>query len=187
MAARTFTRLQPGLSVRSASARPSARMSSGRAPLPEPRWWTVRPSAPRPSITPRWTGRRYSKGTSCSVPWRSWHNSPTRGRCFAFDGRADGYVWGEGAAMLVAAAVVAGALPLPDGVKVICRRARLLLDATSGAMASVLLSADDVERDLAEAGADQVGVAVDAPRPRPPFPATVSRSGIWSRCGRRRG
>lgn len=61
----------------------------------------------------------------------------------------------------VAAAVVSGALSPTDGAAVICRRSRLMLDlAGAGAMASVDLSSDEVERELAEAGASGVVVAV---------------------------
>ncbi len=60
----------------------------------------------------------------------------------------------------VAAAVVAGALSLKDGVRVICRRSALLTRiAGSGAMASVGLDRDTVEAELAD-DADRVSVAV---------------------------
>ncbi|MEV0720630.1 acyltransferase domain-containing protein, partial [Asanoa sp. NPDC050611] len=64
----------------------------------------------------------------------------------------------------VAAAVVAGALPLADGVAVICRRSALLERiAGNGAMASVALSRSQVEADIAAAGAgSEVSVAVVA-------------------------
>ena len=52
----------------------------------------------------------------------------------------------------VAAAVVAGALSLPEGVRVICRRSALLERiAGNGAMASVELDAETVEAEIAEA------------------------------------
>ncbi|MGP3967557.1 type I polyketide synthase [Streptomyces sp. 6N223] len=55
----------------------------------------------------------------------------------------------------VAAAVVAGALSLPDGVRVICRRSALLERiAGDGAMASVELDAATVEAEIAEAGTE---------------------------------
>ncbi|MGO4758366.1 acyltransferase domain-containing protein, partial [Streptomyces sp. 2MCAF27] len=56
----------------------------------------------------------------------------------------------------VAAAVVAGALSLADGVRVICRRSALLTRvAGRGAMATVGLGADDVQTELdAEHGAE---------------------------------
>ncbi|MFF4948659.1 acyltransferase domain-containing protein [Streptomyces chattanoogensis] len=60
----------------------------------------------------------------------------------------------------VAAAVVAGALSLSDGVAVITRRAALLAETTGGAMASVLLSAERVERDLADTGMGGVSIGV---------------------------
>ncbi|WP_308405162.1 type I polyketide synthase [Streptomyces sp. B93] len=61
----------------------------------------------------------------------------------------------------VAAAVVAGALSLADGVRVICRRSALLERvAGRGAMASVGLGRQAVQAALAEAGADGVSVAV---------------------------
>ncbi|MES4888637.1 type I polyketide synthase [Streptomyces sp. NPDC096012] len=60
-----------------------------------------------------------------------------------------------------AAAVVAGALTLADGVRVICRRSSLLERiAGTGAMASVALDRATVETALADAGADAVSVAV---------------------------
>ncbi|MET8009438.1 type I polyketide synthase [Streptomyces sp. NPDC005271] len=63
----------------------------------------------------------------------------------------------------VAAAVVAGALTLADGAKVICRRSALLTRiAGNGAMATVGLGADEVQADLDTAGADAVTVAVMA-------------------------
>jgi polyketide synthase 5 len=63
----------------------------------------------------------------------------------------------------VAAAVVAGALTLEDGVRVICRRARLCLAlAGGGAMASVELPAQQVLSQLAERGINDVVVAVVA-------------------------
>ncbi|MFI0939915.1 sulfolipid-1 biosynthesis phthioceranic/hydroxyphthioceranic acid synthase [Streptomyces sp. NPDC021020] len=61
----------------------------------------------------------------------------------------------------VAAAVVAGALTLDDGVKVICRRSRLCARlAGSGAMASIELPAARIEQELA--GLDDVVVSVIA-------------------------
>lgn len=61
----------------------------------------------------------------------------------------------------VAAAVVAGALTLADGVRVICRRSGLLSDiAGSGSMLSVGLDADAVRAELADSAADTVSVAV---------------------------
>ena len=61
----------------------------------------------------------------------------------------------------VAAAVVAGALSLEDGVKVICRRSRLCARlAGSGAMASIELPAARIEQELAEL--DDVVVSVIA-------------------------
>jgi polyketide synthase 5 len=62
-----------------------------------------------------------------------------------------------------AAAVVAGALSLEDGVRVICRRSRLMSTiAGAGAMASVELPAQDVLRELMARGVDDVVVAVVA-------------------------
>ncbi|MFE1765226.1 SDR family NAD(P)-dependent oxidoreductase [Streptomyces angustmyceticus] len=61
----------------------------------------------------------------------------------------------------VAAAVVAGALTLADGVRVICRRSGLLSDlAGSGSMLSVGLDAETVRAELADGAADTVSVAV---------------------------
>ena len=62
-----------------------------------------------------------------------------------------------------AAAVIAGALTLEDGVRVICRRSKLLARlAGSGAMASVDLSEQAVRAELATRGVDDVVVAVVA-------------------------
>ncbi|WP_281291094.1 type I polyketide synthase [Streptomyces montanus] len=62
----------------------------------------------------------------------------------------------------VAAAVVAGALSLRDGVRVICRRSALLARISgTGAMATVALGRAEVEAELASAGASaSVSVAV---------------------------
>ncbi|WP_413104685.1 SDR family NAD(P)-dependent oxidoreductase [Streptomyces sp. Inha503] len=63
----------------------------------------------------------------------------------------------------VAAAVVAGALSLADGAKVICRRSALLTRvAGNGAMATVGLGADEVQAELDGGGAEAVTVAVMA-------------------------
>lgn len=67
----------------------------------------------------------------------------------------------------VAAAVVAGALTLADGVKVICRRSRLMqtivgAGAATGAMASVELPAQQVLSELAARGARDVVLSVIA-------------------------
>ncbi|QUR69706.1 acyltransferase domain-containing protein [Mycobacterium spongiae] len=62
-----------------------------------------------------------------------------------------------------AAAVVAGALSLEDGVRVICRRSRLMTRiAGSGAMASVELPAQQVITELMTRGIDDTVVAVVA-------------------------
>src|ERR1700722_8912811 len=62
-----------------------------------------------------------------------------------------------------AAAVVAGALSLQDGVRVICRRSRLMTGiAGSGAMASVELPAQQVLSELMARGINDVVVAVVA-------------------------
>ena len=62
-----------------------------------------------------------------------------------------------------AAAVVAGALSLEDGVKVICRRSRLMARiAGSGAMASVELPAQQVLSELAARGVNDVVLSVVA-------------------------
>jgi polyketide synthase 5 len=62
-----------------------------------------------------------------------------------------------------AAAVVAGALSLEDGVRVICRRSRLMLRvAGAGAMASVELPAQQVLSELMARGIKDVVVAVVA-------------------------
>jgi polyketide synthase 5 len=62
-----------------------------------------------------------------------------------------------------AAAVVAGALSLEDGVRVICRRSRLMSRIVgSGAMASVELPAQQVFSELMSRGVDDVVVAVVA-------------------------
>ena len=63
----------------------------------------------------------------------------------------------------VAAAVVAGALSLEDGVKVICRRSKLMATiAGSGAMASVELPAQQVLSELAARGVNDVVLSVVA-------------------------
>jgi acyl transferase domain-containing protein/acyl carrier protein len=63
----------------------------------------------------------------------------------------------------VAAAVVAGALSLDDGVRVICRRSRLCTRVSGiGAMASVELPAQRVREELANRGIKDVVVAVVA-------------------------
>ena len=63
----------------------------------------------------------------------------------------------------VAAAVVAGALSLEDGVRVICRRSRLCLRlAGAGAMASVELPARQVRAELVARGVTDVVVSVVA-------------------------
>jgi acyl transferase domain-containing protein/NADPH:quinone reductase-like Zn-dependent oxidoreductase/acyl carrier protein len=60
-----------------------------------------------------------------------------------------------------AAAVVAGALTLDDGVKVICRRSQLVTRiAGGGAMATIELPHREVAAELAAAGIDDVTVAV---------------------------
>ena len=62
-----------------------------------------------------------------------------------------------------AAAVVAGALSLEDGVKVICRRSKLMTRiAGAGAMASVELPAQQVFTELMARGVNDVVVAVVA-------------------------
>lgn len=62
-----------------------------------------------------------------------------------------------------AAAVVAGALTLEDGVRVICRRSRLMSTiAGSGAMASVELPAEQVLLELTARGIEDVALAVVA-------------------------
>lgn len=61
----------------------------------------------------------------------------------------------------VAAAVVAGALSLKDGAKVICRRSALLTRISgAGAMATVGLDRAAVEAELAASNAESVSVAV---------------------------
>ncbi len=63
----------------------------------------------------------------------------------------------------VAAAVVAGGLSLEDGVRVICRRSRLLSRiAGSGAMASVELPASQVLSEMATRGLTDIAVSVIA-------------------------
>ncbi|MEU0355258.1 type I polyketide synthase [Streptomyces cyaneofuscatus] len=78
--------------------------------------------------------------------WRSWGVRPVA---------VIGQSLGE-----VAAAVVAEALSSADGVRVICRRARLLARVASGAMASVMMDAEQTRGALAQAGAGGVTVAV---------------------------
>ncbi|MEU0876314.1 SDR family NAD(P)-dependent oxidoreductase [Nocardia brasiliensis] len=78
--------------------------------------------------------------------WRSWGVEPAA---------VIGQSLGE-----VAAAVVAGGLDVADGVRVICRRSRLLATIRGGAMASVLLDADAVAAAIEAAGADGVTLGV---------------------------
>nr|APD71896.1 type I polyketide synthase 4 [Streptomyces sp.] len=78
--------------------------------------------------------------------WRSWGVQP-----IAVIGQSLGEV---------AASVAAGVLPLSDGVKVICRRANLLVTIAHGAMASVLLGAEDTQAAIEAAGADGVSLGV---------------------------
>ncbi|MFF3110876.1 SDR family NAD(P)-dependent oxidoreductase [Kitasatospora sp. NPDC057904] len=78
--------------------------------------------------------------------WRSWGVAPAA---------VIGQSLGE-----VAAAVVAGLISPRDGVKVICRRSRLLARIAHGAMASVMLGAADTRSALAAAGADRVDIGV---------------------------
>ncbi|GAB3444011.1 type I polyketide synthase [Streptomonospora sediminis] len=59
----------------------------------------------------------------------------------------------------IAAAVTAGALTPAQGVRVVCRRSRLMT-GLGGAMAAVELPADQAERDLARFGAYDTAVAV---------------------------
>jgi polyketide synthase 5 len=76
----------------------------------------------------------------------------------ALPGAVIGHSMGE-----TAAAVVAGALSVDDGVKVICRRSRLMSTiAGSGAMASVELPAKQVLSELTMRGIKDVVVAVVA-------------------------
>ena len=63
----------------------------------------------------------------------------------------------------VSAAVVAGALSLEDGIRVICRRSRLCARlAGTGAMASIELPAQQVREELARRGIKDVVIAVVA-------------------------
>jgi acyl transferase domain-containing protein/acyl carrier protein len=62
----------------------------------------------------------------------------------------------------VSAAVVAGALTLEDGVRIICRRSRLLRLVAGGAMAAIELPAQRVREELAARGVDDVVVSVIA-------------------------
>lgn len=78
--------------------------------------------------------------------WRSWGIEPAA---------VIGLSLGE-----ITAAVVTGGLSLADGVTVSCRRSRLALDVQGGAMASVLLGAEQVAADIAAAGTDRVCLAV---------------------------
>ncbi|MEY9842154.1 type I polyketide synthase [Streptacidiphilus sp. EB103A] len=83
--------------------------------------------------------------------WRSWGVEPAA---------VIGQSLGE-----VAASVVAGVLTPADGAKVICRRARLLATIAHGAMASVMLSAEETQAAIDAAGADGVSLGVlTAPR-----------------------
>ncbi|MGV9348684.1 acyltransferase domain-containing protein [Streptomyces spiralis] len=88
--------------------------------------------------------------------WRSWDVEPV-----AVIGRSLGEV---------AAAVVAGVLSTEDGVKVICRRATLPAHIAHGAMASVMLGADETRAAIEADGADAVSLGV----PTSPGPSVVS-------------
>src|SRR5581483_5152838 len=83
--------------------------------------------------------------------WRSWGIEPAA---------VVGHSMGE-----VAAAYVAGALPLRDAARIICRRSRLLRRTSGqGAMAVVELTIDEATAALAGYG-DRVSVAVsNSPR-----------------------
>ncbi|MCX5205772.1 type I polyketide synthase [Streptomyces sp. NBC_00237] len=78
--------------------------------------------------------------------WRSWGVQPAA---------VIGQSLGE-----VAAAVVIGVLSPADGVKVICRRSALLAAISGGAMASVMLGADQVRAAIEAADADGVAIGV---------------------------
>ncbi|MFD9419417.1 SDR family NAD(P)-dependent oxidoreductase [Streptomyces goshikiensis] len=78
--------------------------------------------------------------------WRSWGIQPAA---------VIGQSLGE-----VAAMVVAGGLDLADGVKVICRRSRLLATISGGAMASVMLGAAQVQEAIEATGANGVTLGV---------------------------
>ncbi|MFE3203182.1 type I polyketide synthase [Embleya sp. NPDC059237] len=78
--------------------------------------------------------------------WRSWGIEPAA---------VIGQSLGE-----IAAAVVAGGLRLQDGVRVICRRSALLATITGGAMASVMLPADQAQAAIDAAGARGVTLGV---------------------------
>ena len=103
-------------------------------------------------------GRPESTGSSprCSPSRWRW---PRRMKSYGVTpGAVIGHSMGE-----VAAAVVAGALTLEDGVKVICRRSGLMSRiAGSGAMASVELPAQQVLSELAARGVTDVSLAVVA-------------------------
>lgn len=78
--------------------------------------------------------------------------------CGVAPGAVIGHSLGE-----VAAAVVAGALSLADGIRVICRRSSLCSRiAGLGAMAAVELPAQQVREELAQRGAKDVVIAVVA-------------------------
>ena len=84
-----------------------------------------------------------------------------------------------------AAAVVAGALSLEDGVRVICRRSRLMSTiAGSGAMASVELPAQQVLSELMARGVnDDVVVAVVASPQSTVIGGVTETVRDWSRRG----
>ncbi|MBT2235001.1 type I polyketide synthase [Nonomuraea sp. NEAU-A123] len=84
-----------------------------------------------------------------------------------------------------AAAVVAGGLDLPDAVRVICRRARLLgtVGSGTGAMAVVGVGAEEVPGDLYVAvhSAPSQTVVTGAPERIARFVAEVEASGLFAR------
>jgi acyl transferase domain-containing protein len=89
----------------------------------------------------------------------------------------------------VAAAVVAGGLDLADGVRVICRRSRLMAESLSGggAMVVVDLPAEEVERQVAAAGGVSVAVQL-SPRSTVvagPFHKVDALAASWEAVGLR--
>ncbi|NEC67591.1 type I polyketide synthase [Streptomyces sp. SID9727] len=88
----------------------------------------------------------------------------------------------------VAAAVACGALSVRDGVRVICRRSRLILRAAGqGLMASVALDREEVERRLSREGVRGVTVAVVAAPGNTVIGGDADRirqlAGRWDACG----
>ncbi|MFD9791556.1 SDR family NAD(P)-dependent oxidoreductase [Streptomyces sp. NPDC059070] len=119
------------------------------APTLEACGWSLRTLISRPGLWDE-AGNIYHTMVGLQIAlaamWRSWGITPAA---------VIGQSLGE-----VPAAVVAGALSPNEAVAVTHARAVILEAAAGGGMASVLLPADQVERDIIAVGADRVSVGV---------------------------